>query len=209
MLIYHLNRFRNALFHFLNRRKKSFSQTGEDLMIENALRGIKTGFYIDIGANHPTKLSNTYKFYRSGWKGICVEPNREYEWLHRLFRPRDTFIGIGIGPQPCLLKFYRQAAAVLGGFCEQSEHNSIGIDFLPVLPLNALLPLVPDSGVDLLTIDVEGMNLEVRQSGEQILEIARMVVVEGGDQELAIRDLMVRAGFSFLNQTRHNLLFKK
>ena len=37
---------------------------------------VERGFYIDIGAFHPFKLSNTVFFDQClGWEGICVEPN--------------------------------------------------------------------------------------------------------------------------------------
>ena len=47
----------------------TWSQCGEDLLISNALAALGKSdrcSYLDIGANHPFSLSNTYKFYRSG-----------------------------------------------------------------------------------------------------------------------------------------------
>jgi len=164
---------------------------------------------VDIGANHPTKLSNTFYFYRRGWCGITVEPNREYEWLHRMFRPRDIFLGIGVGPEARLQKFHHQRAAVLSGFCKQSEAAATGCDYLPVLPLDALLPLVPDHGVDLLTVDVEGMNLEVLQSGPMVLKLTRLVIVEAGEQESALISLLSSNGFNQHPRTPHNLVFER
>ena len=60
--------------------KISFSQNGEDLLIQAALamlgiKNPKSMSYLDIGANHPFSLSNTYKFYREGGSGILVEPD--------------------------------------------------------------------------------------------------------------------------------------
>ena len=37
----------------------------------------KSGFYVDIGAHHPKRFSNTYFFYKRGWSGITVEPNSD------------------------------------------------------------------------------------------------------------------------------------
>ncbi|WP_236263975.1 hypothetical protein, partial [Dysgonomonas sp. Marseille-P4677] len=47
----------------------SFSQEGEDLVINRFLENKPMGFYIDIGAHHPLRFSNTYKFYLKGWYG--------------------------------------------------------------------------------------------------------------------------------------------
>jgi hypothetical protein len=57
--------------------KKSFSQSGEDLIIDfifNAL-GISRPSYIDIGAHHPYYLNNTAIFYLRGARGINIEPD--------------------------------------------------------------------------------------------------------------------------------------
>ena len=49
------------------------SQNGEDLIIESLIPEQKKGFYVDIGANHPIKLNNTFLFYSKGWKGINIK----------------------------------------------------------------------------------------------------------------------------------------
>ena len=56
---------------------KSYSQLGEDLVIENHLTWLgidihKKGFYVDIGAYHPLDGSNTYKLYKNGSSGGVV-----------------------------------------------------------------------------------------------------------------------------------------
>lgn len=60
---------------------KSYSQFYEDIFLWQLFQGKTTGTYVDIGANHPTELSNTKKFYDAGWRGVTVEPNPK---LHRI-----------------------------------------------------------------------------------------------------------------------------
>lgn len=40
------------------------------------------GFYVDVGANHPTRGSLTHKLDSEGWNGVCVEPNTELAALY-------------------------------------------------------------------------------------------------------------------------------
>jgi len=49
---------------------KSYSQKGEDIILRRILGEKEVGFYIDIGAHHPKRFSNTYLFYKKGWRGI-------------------------------------------------------------------------------------------------------------------------------------------
>lgn len=54
---------------------KSFSQENEDLFLASLFPSEYNGFYVDIGAHHPTRFSNTALFYEKGWRGINVEAN--------------------------------------------------------------------------------------------------------------------------------------
>src|SRR3989344_2532261 len=53
----------------------SYSQWGEDIIIDKLLGMKNKGFYIDIGAYDPIRFSNTQRFYNKGWKGINIEPD--------------------------------------------------------------------------------------------------------------------------------------
>jgi Methyltransferase FkbM domain len=52
-------------------KRVSYSQYGEDLIVSSYFdwKGIKSGVYVDIGAFHPTWLSNTHLLHASGWTG--------------------------------------------------------------------------------------------------------------------------------------------
>jgi hypothetical protein len=51
---------------------KSYSQEGEDMILQRMFGEKKHGFYVDVGAHHPRRFSNTYSFYRRGWSGINI-----------------------------------------------------------------------------------------------------------------------------------------
>ena len=53
---------------------KSYSQCLEDLILFCIFYDAKNGFYIDIGAHDPDKISVTKAFYLRGWHGINIEP---------------------------------------------------------------------------------------------------------------------------------------
>jgi hypothetical protein len=55
-------------------RSNCYSQEGEDLIASRLFPNQSTGFYVDIGAHHPTRFSNTYLLYTKGWRGINIDP---------------------------------------------------------------------------------------------------------------------------------------
>ena len=78
----------------------SFSQAGEDQLMRYLLYNslhIMQPSYLDIGANHPRDFNNTYYFYLSGSKGVCIEPDLRFYKLIKSCRPRDTVLHAGIG----------------------------------------------------------------------------------------------------------------
>ena len=73
------------------------------MLIENHLAWLEKnpfhkGSFIDIGAYHPTRISNTFKFYQRGSSGFAIDIGKEKESLWKRFRPRDTFINKAIVP---------------------------------------------------------------------------------------------------------------
>src|SRR5262249_32770188 len=52
---------------------KSYSQEGEDMILNRIFGEKKSGFYVDVGAYHPKRFSNTYFFYKKGWRGINID----------------------------------------------------------------------------------------------------------------------------------------
>ena len=44
----------------------SYSQEGEDMILKSFFENKKhyRGFYVDVGAHHPVRYSNTYFFYK-------------------------------------------------------------------------------------------------------------------------------------------------
>lgn len=71
--------------------KKTYSQSGEDsiIMYIMAMKGIPLSEcnYLDLGANHPVLMSNTYFFYEQGARGVLVEANPKL--AHELEKERS------------------------------------------------------------------------------------------------------------------------
>src|SRR5438552_17947489 len=70
--------------------RNSYSQGGEDLVMDNFFNGKRKGFYVDVGANDPTRFNNTKRFYKKGWRGINIEPDPKLFEKIKSDRSRDT-----------------------------------------------------------------------------------------------------------------------
>jgi FkbM family methyltransferase len=162
------------------------SQYGEDLIIESLLPQKKDGFYIDIGANHPIKYSNTFLFYRKGWKGINVEPNPSRIWLFNIFRKRDLNLNIGIGKNKSEINFYIFKESTLSTFDKiaSEEYKSMGhpikkVIKIPITPLSEIIEKhANQKEIDILSIDTEGYDMEVLESNDWNKFRPRFLIIE-------------------------------
>lgn len=169
----------------------SFSQYGEDKIINRLLGNKKNGFYIDIGANHPDRFSNTKKFYLKGWRGINIEPN-PVSFNKFSKRLHDMNLNIGIGTTSQGLDFYCFYEDTLSTFSEKSKDEYIGhgyklIDILKV-EVQSLEKIfqnyVQDKTVDFISIDVEGFEMEVLKSNNWDIYKPTLIILESNGSSM-------------------------
>ena len=84
-----------------------YSQNGEDLILNRFLENKEKGFFIDVGAHHPIRFSNTYLFYKKGWSGINIDAMPGSMTKFNKIRPKDINIEKGVGIKNDKLIFYQ------------------------------------------------------------------------------------------------------
>lgn len=64
---------------------------GEDIILASLLRDSENKTFLDIGSSEPIKNSNTYYFYKRGWRGVAVDGrDLAADWARD--RPGDIFV---------------------------------------------------------------------------------------------------------------------
>jgi hypothetical protein len=100
-------RFKNMIQAFFGiNYERSYSQEGEDRILLRPFENCKDGFYVDVGAHHPTRYSNTYLFYRMEWSGINIDAAPGSMNLFKKKRPRDINLEVAISDREEELTFY-------------------------------------------------------------------------------------------------------
>ena len=124
------------------------------------------GRFVEVGANDPRNSSQTWFLESKGWSGILVEPLSRFTEALRVARPRSRVFQVACGAPG-----HPPTADLHIG--ENSEHSSLrpnvvdaGTRYLQtetvrVMTLDALLAGAGDPRLDFVSIDVEGLQLEV------------------------------------------------
>ncbi len=196
--------------------RPSYAQHGEDRFVEEMLEAydLSQSAYIDVGANHPTSLSNTYRLYRSGIRGLTIEPNPELLALHRKFRPLDIAVGVGCGQTAMVGKFQILSTPVLGGFSEETQHEIpptrlLREAYIPILPLDLIAPLLPVSYYCFVSIDTEGYDEAVLLGASETLKKTLMLCIEANTLKIAqtLSEQLNGLGYQRVQHLGCNLLF--
>ncbi len=152
-----------------------YSQEGEDVVLARILPQDKIGFFVDIGAHHPVRFSNTYALYRKGWRGINVDATPGCMHAFNRLRPEDINIESAISDFETPMTFHMFKEGALNTFDTSlaKEYVDSGwalestIELRP-RTLSSILDQYLPTGkpIDLLSIDVEGKEMEVLKSND-------------------------------------------
>jgi len=126
---------------------KSYSQEGEDMILRRLFEKQKTGFYVDVGAHHPKRFSNTFFFYKKGWRGINIDAMPNSMSLFNKIRSRDINLEIPISDKKQKLKYYMFNEAALNCFSKELAEKRIEKDDCTIISeKDVMVVILADSG---------------------------------------------------------------
>jgi FkbM family methyltransferase len=217
-----LSQFRHKLFP--SYAKKSYSQEGEDMLLDRFLEHRDSGFYVDVGAHHPKRFSNTFRLYRRGWWGLNIDANPGSMRKFQRVRPRDINIEAAVSSTRQKLTYYAFNEPALNTFNKDLALSHVGgpysiieeIDIMTV-PLCELLDQYLPTGtrIDLLTVDVEGLDYEVLQSNNWsryspdfiLVECLEFSTLDQASSDPVVTFLLKRH-YSMVAKTMNTVLFR-
>ena len=197
----------------------SWSQDGEDLVLKDL--ATRPAVYVDVGAHHPTRFSVTRHLYEAGWHGVNIDASPGFSELFEAARPRDINVESLVGT-PGTRTFHRfidPAYSTLDpGIAEDLSARGVemvGEEQVQVRSLASILheALMPQP-VGLLSVDVEGADLEVLQSHDFDAYPPDYVLVECpvSVDELPITDVhrfLASRGFVAMVILKRSVLYRK
>ncbi|MBT6440537.1 MAG: FkbM family methyltransferase [Flavobacteriales bacterium] len=168
---------------------KSYSQEGEDMILKRLFEKQEKGFYVDVGAHHPKRFSNTYYFYKKGWNGINIDAMPNSMKLFNKIRPRDINIEKPISDEKQILTYYAFNEPALNGFSKElsdsrvKEENNYHIIFEKDIETSTLEEVLDTNlprhqEIDFLSIDVEGLDFMVLKSNDFEKYKPKVILIE-------------------------------
>lgn len=202
----------NTMKDVVGWRSKSYSSFGEDLVVSKLAGNIRNGFFVDVGAFHPYKYSNTYylkKYF--AWTGINIEPNPQNFQLFLKKRQDDINLNVGVSQQSGDLDYFMFPDPLYNTFDKNRSQELlaqgmelVGQKTIPVQPLSEILQQhASGRTIDFLNVDVEMLDLEVLKSMDWSQAKPRVIAVE--DHEMVLQSYGESAIFQWLSQQGYDL----
>jgi hypothetical protein len=149
-------------------QNSSYSQNGEDLILSRLLEDHPAGKYIDVGAHHPFRFSNTAKLYSEGWSGLNVDSNPESIKDFETYRKFDDNMCIALGKTEEIRSYFQYEESALNTFAHDRALqlqdlgiHPISVDPIKVVKAKSFLESRFTNDTYLFTLDVEGLDLEI------------------------------------------------
>lgn len=214
---------------------KVFAAAGEDMALYSLLfrreqkQGKTTlrphGFYVDVGAFSPKQFSNTYFFYKKGWRGINIDAAPGSMNIFDKIRRRDINIEAAVSDTEAELQFFTWGTPTVVNTLSAGHAKEFAkrIGKPPTVinvrtrTLESILEqfLPPGQEIDFMSIDVENYDINVLQSNNWekyrpflvVVELACEFIEEVLDHEITA--LMNHNGYFLASWIFPNIIFER
>ncbi|MBB5497093.1 FkbM family methyltransferase [Paraburkholderia sp. MM5384-R2] len=189
-----------------------YSQFGEDAVLREIISPrCNKGVYVDVGAYHPVKFSNTHALYKRGWRGINIDMDPVKIETFSLARSGDVNVCAAVSNEKQLKEVYNFSnyglTSTIDPIVAAAEvQKPISVRTVETTTLNDVLEHTPYAGqeIDLLSIDVEGHDYEVLRSIDISRYKPKIIIVES--TLTSIRDVIDSAIFRYLEERNYRLV---
>jgi hypothetical protein len=176
------------------RSKGDYSETGEFSLILNSLKQVNPLSYIDVGSGKPCTNSNSYNFYKLGFKGILIDPLPRNQLLTKIMRPKDEFyLGvIGSSKNPIVFhRFipYEYSTTSPIVFEQLLEHKHAKfVQNIPYTPIKISSLQTKMEYPYFISIDIEGSELDALEGVNFLDPGLKLICVEFGAEDVDLSD---------------------
>jgi len=189
-----------ALFH-------DPAESWESRLVWDYFKRRREGVFVECGANHPVHFNQTWFLEQHGWRGLLIEMNPELCALLREYRPKSWTIEAAVG-SPAQVGEVEVCLAEVCGHISLRPRAGVQLSNRTVrVPLRTLDSTLEESGltrIDFLSLDVEGMELDVLLGFDLAKWRPQLVLVEDGFENYAKHRRFLAGGYKLVWRTGYN-----
>ena len=196
-------------------KRKTYAQQGEDLFIFNYMKKKKivNGTYVDLGAFHPIKYSNTCLLFNNGWSGLNIDLNQTAIDYFDIVRPQDNNICCAISNKEEKIKvFINSIFSPINTINKKhaKKFNFASKNELSYTVMAKKFNSICKKKFDFLDIDIEGSDFMVLKSINLKYFKPKLICIEILDINylIKIKKYLIKLNYFFIKRKTSSFFFE-
>ena len=191
-------------------KKNSYSQFGEDLIINNFF-GNFVGTYVDIGCYHPIKYSNTALLHKKGWSGTNIDLNKTSIDFFNACRKNDLNITACLSDKIEEVEVYMDSEFSALNSINKNNIKKFGLKNLKKKRVQTtLFNKLIKKNFDFLNIDCEGNDFKILKTIDLKKFTPKIINIEvSKDNKKQIYEYLNFYGYGIYEVNSLSHIFKK
>jgi FkbM family methyltransferase len=180
----------------------------EQRLVREFFGGARSGFFVEVGANRPQQESQSWHLEQLGWTGVLVEPQPSLADDLRRARFAKVFAVACSSPQNAGRRMGLHLAGALSSLDRERMAPGAQSERVIDVPVRTLDDILTEARApvefDLLSIDVEGHELEVLSGFDFARWRPRLVLLEDHVGNLKKHRFLRAAGYRLIRRFENN-----
>ena len=181
-----------------------FPQNDEEDLKAAFFAATKRGFFVEVGANDPRHISQTFAMEQRGWTGVLVEPQPDLAAALRRERKAQVFAVACASRAEAGTELTLYLAGPHSSFDAKLNTGDVkphGTIRVPTRTLDDILTEAGAAQIDFLSIDVEGHELQVLDGFSLERWRPRLLLIEDLLTDTRLHRHLTRRGYRFMRRT--------
>jgi len=187
---------------------RSLPQHEEERLVREFFGGASTGFFVEVGANHPTINSQTWHLEQAGWTGVLVEPQPDLAAFLITARTAQVFAVACSSPEKAGDTLPLHVAGPMSALDRGKMAAGAQTQYTLMVPVRTLDDILEEADaptpIDFLSIDVEGHEVEVLRGFDFVHWQPRLILLEDHVRNLKAHRFLKRAGYRLIRRAGFN-----
>jgi FkbM family methyltransferase len=180
--------------------------------VENELKEAffagRTGYFVEVGANDPQYLSQTWHLEQRGWTGLLVEPQPDLaaELVRR--RTAKVYSVACSSPRAAGRTMALHLAGIHSSFDPGLNISTTRAEGTVEVPVRTLDEILTDAGapapIDFLSVDIEGHEIDALEGFDFARWRPRLILIEDLAMNLDVHRCLTAHGYKWMRRTGLN-----
>jgi FkbM family methyltransferase len=184
------------------------SQQEEEQLVRAFFGGASSGYFVEVGANQPTVASQTWHLEQAGWTGVLIEPQPDLAANLVTAREAKVFAVACSSPENAGRSLPLHVDGALSALDRDRMAPGANTGRTIMVPTRTLDDVLDEADapapLDLLSLDVEGHELEVLRGFDFQVWQPRLVMVEDHVGDLRKHRYLKDRGYRLVRRVGNN-----